>query len=59
VRGIRITVEDLETGDKEKFEITDDCCIVVAGTYFVDSIFMHANGTRQIIVKRPKPDAVQ
>jgi hypothetical protein len=50
-------VEDLETGDKETREIMDDYCVVVAGSYYVDGVVMHANGTRQITVKRRKSES--
>lgn len=35
---VRVTVEDLETGDSEVQEITDDVLVIVEGTAWVSGV---------------------
>lgn len=51
-KGIRVTVKDLETGEEETREITNDYLILTAGDYYVAHINAHANGTHVLTVKR-------
>lgn len=48
---IRVTAEDLETGDSQVQEIRDDYCLVTAGTCFISNITAHANGTVVMTIK--------
>lgn len=50
-KGIRVTVEDLETGESESKVIVNDYIIVTAGTCYVDYQQAFANGTHQLTVK--------
>jgi len=51
-KGIRVTVENLETGEKESREIRNDWMVICDGEYDVHSINKYANGTAQITVKK-------
>lgn len=51
---IRITVEDVETGQREVKEITDDVVVITAGRHFVDGITAYGNGTKIYTVKVDK-----
>ncbi len=51
---IRITVEDLETGEQEQTEIENDYVIITAGDYFLDGIVSYRNGTVVLTVKKGK-----
>jgi hypothetical protein len=53
--GIRVTVEDLETGETESKVVWNDYVIVTAGDHYVDGIVRHANGTTQLTIKREAP----
>ncbi len=48
---IRVTVEDLETGETESREIMNDYIIVTAGECYVSSTQSWKNGTHQLIIK--------
>lgn len=50
-KGIKVTVEDLETGEKDTAEILNDYIIITAGTCEVANMQVHANGTHVITVK--------
>jgi hypothetical protein len=57
MNGIRVTAEDLETGEKETQEITDDYVIITAGSCYVDGIQTYpGTGTHVLTVKRTGPD---
>lgn len=47
----RITVEDLETGEKEAVEIENDYVLVAVGDCFVSHTQVHAGGTHILTVK--------
>lgn len=50
--GIRVTVEDLATGEQEQQEIpADDYMIICAGSCHVAGATEHANGTQQLTIK--------
>jgi hypothetical protein len=49
--GIRVTVEDLLTGETESQEIHDDYTIVTAGSCHVAHINAFANGTHVLTIK--------
>ena len=51
-KGIRVTVDDLETGTKEVKEITDDYIIICTGRHYVSGTTIHSNGTHVIVVKK-------
>ena len=48
---IRVTVEDLATGDTETIEVMDDYVILAAGSCWVDHVQTYANGTHILTVK--------
>lgn len=50
---IRVTVEDLLTGEKETAEIEDDYILVTAGTCEQTHVQASKNGTHVLTVKRP------
>ncbi len=49
--GIRVTVEDLATGESESQEIHDDYVIVCAGSCHVAHVNAFGNGTHVLTVK--------
>lgn len=52
MKGIRVTVEDLETGETSSAEIMDDYVLVCAGTCHVGGMQDYpTSGTRVITVK--------
>jgi len=56
--GIRVTVEDLETGETASRVIENDYVLVTAGTCHLSSYQMHQSGTHTLYVKgvhRPMP----
>lgn len=53
-KGIKVTVEDLETGEKEEATIWNDYILVTAGNRFQDSVVTHSNGTHVITIKVEK-----
>lgn len=48
---IRVTAEDLESGEKDVHDITDDVVVVVAGRHYVAGVQKHANGTQIWTIK--------
>ena len=52
---IRVTAEDLETGDKRSVEVMDDYVILAAGSCYVAHTQAHANGTHVVTIKGRKP----
>jgi hypothetical protein len=48
---IRVTAEDLGTGDSESIIITDDYVLTCAGTAYLAHVQAYANGTHVITVK--------
>lgn len=56
MKKIRVTVEDLETGDKESAEIENDYLLVCAGSRYLAHINAFANGTTVLTIKgEPAP----
>ena len=51
---IKVTVEDMATGEKEEMTIWDDYILVTAGNRYQDSVVAHSNGTHVITVKVSK-----
>lgn len=51
---IRVTVEDLETGETASREITNDVVVICEGNRYVDGIQSHANGTQVYTIKVDK-----
>lgn len=51
---IKVTVEDLETGEKDEATIWDDYILVCAGNRYQDSVQTFGNGTHVITVKVEK-----
>lgn len=51
---IRVTVEDLETGDTDSMEIMDNYIVVCAGDRYIASEQRHANGTVVLTIKRDR-----
>lgn len=49
---IRVTTEDLETGDTESVEIEDDWVLTVAGSHYLHHVAKHGNGTVVLTIKR-------
>lgn len=57
-KGIRVTVEDLETGETESAEIMDDYVIVTHGNRYVSGTVEYpAAGTSVVTIKRDKAAA--
>ena len=54
-KGIKVTVEDLETGEKAEETIWNDYILITAGNRFQDSVVTYSNGTHVITVKVEKP----
>ena len=52
---IRVTTTDLLKGEPETIEIWDNFVLVCAGSAYLDSIQVHANGTVQLTIKDVKP----
>ena len=48
---IRVTVEDLLTGESESVELADDYVLICAGRCEQTYVTAHANGTHVITVK--------
>ena len=53
-RGIRVTAEDLETGDVSVAEIMDDYALICAGSCYIHAVQVHATGTVQLTIKGRK-----
>ena len=52
VKQIRVTVEDLESGDKETVEISDDYVLICAGSAYQDGVQAYpTKGTHVITIK--------
>ena len=47
----RVTAEDVETGEKETVEITDNYVLIREGSAYISSVVRHANGTHVITIK--------
>lgn len=50
--GIRVTCEDLETGESQSREIWNDYIVIVAGDRYVANVQAHGNGTHVVTIKR-------
>lgn len=50
-KGIRITVEDLETGDTESTVIWDNYLLITAGSAHLHGVHAHATGTHVLTVR--------
>lgn len=48
---VRVTVEDVETGERESREVDDDYVLVTAGRHYLDGVVRHSNGTTVLTVK--------
>lgn len=48
---IRVTAEDLDTGEKNVREITDDVIVVTAGRHYVATVQKYGNGTQVWTIK--------
>ena len=54
---IRVTIEDLDTGDRETVEIADDYILICAGnTYLTNTQSYPKSGTHVLTVKRSSPE---
>lgn len=52
----RVTVEDLETGDKQAIEVAEgDYLLIPFGSCYLHGVNYHANGTVQLTVKGYRP----
>jgi glycerol-3-phosphate dehydrogenase len=51
---IRVTVEDLATGETQTVEIKDDYVILAAGSCYVDHVQAYGTGTHILTVKGRK-----
>lgn len=51
MKGIRVTVKDLETGEEESQEIVDNYILITAGNRYLAHTNMFANGTAVLTVK--------
>lgn len=52
----RVTVEDLETGDRGVMEVAEgDYMLIPFGSCRLDSFVRHANGTVQLVLKGHQP----
>lgn len=54
---IRVTVEDLATGETETVEIKDDYVILAAGSCYIHHVQSYANGTHILTIKGRGGDA--
>lgn len=52
---VKVTAQDLESGESESVEISNNYVLTTAGTAYVASTVAHANGTHVITVKGCKP----
>lgn len=53
-RVVRVTVEDLDSGDSGSVEVQDDFILVTVGDCYVAHEQVHANGTVQLTIKGRK-----
>jgi DhnA family fructose-bisphosphate aldolase class Ia len=54
--GIRVTIEDLATGEKEVKEITNDYLVVTAGDHYVaHTNWYPRSGTTQLTIRVAQP----
>jgi hypothetical protein len=57
-RAFRITVEDLETGEKQAMELASgDYILIPFAPCYLETTQTHANGTHVITVKNHRPTA--
>lgn len=54
MKGIRVTVTDLETGEEERRVIENDYILICAGNRVLAHTNVHANGTHVLTVKVEK-----
>lgn len=55
MKGVRVTTTDLETGESESVEISNDYVIVVAGRMYVDRVETYpVTGTTVLTIKRER-----
>jgi len=54
MKGIRVTVTDLETGEQESKEIENDYILICAGDRYLFHTNAHANGTHVLTIKVDK-----
>lgn len=50
--GIRVTVEDLETGSVETTEIWNDYFLICAGNRYLDTTQTYSTGTHVLTIRR-------
>lgn len=55
---VRVTVEDLETGERDSAEIEDDYILTCVGSHYLDHVQTYANGTTILTIKRTPPAEV-
>lgn len=58
-KGIRVTVEDLETGKIESRVVWNDYFILTAGNCYLDGVQAYANGTHVLTLKRDRKVPLQ
>lgn len=51
MKGIRVTVKDLATGEEESKEIVDDYILITAGNRYLAHTNAFGNGTHVLTVK--------
>lgn len=52
----RVTVEDLETGDRQVMEVAEgDYLLIPFGSCYLDGVTRHSNGTVQLNVRGHHP----
>lgn len=54
-KGIRVTVEDLQSGESESTVIDNDYVLITAGTCYRSHVNAHANGTHVLTIKGRAP----
>lgn len=54
MKGIRVVVKDLETGDRYEATIKDDYVLICDGTCYLDGTQASANGTHVLTIKGRK-----
>lgn len=59
MKQIRVTVTDLETGESESQEVSNDYVIVCAGSCHVARTNAYGNGTHVLTVKGRAPDLME
>lgn len=50
--GTRVTATDIETGESESIEITNNYVVITDGDRYVANAQVHANGTAVVTIKK-------